>query len=252
MIYNTMKKVILISLLLFGFVGQSWAQNDNKMFSLGVRGTINGSWIGELPQNEQDVKDISRDDLKIGFVGGVWTKIQVLGGLYIQPEVTISQVGGTYSYQYNVNSGGQNPATLYENAKNIRMTNLDFPLSLGYRLPLGPIGLNLNIGGIFSTVLSAKEKYEQEGFNGLVSIGKESAERDIKDKINGFQAALQGGIGLDFSRILLNFNIQQNLTEVYESQTTNLNLSPEQLSLEADRQKQRLLSAQISLGIRLY
>jgi hypothetical protein len=247
-----MKKFILISFLIFGFIGQVFAQDNDKMFSLGVRGTINGSWIGELPTSTVEVENINRDDLKIGFVGGVWTQFKVLGGFYIQPEVTISQVGGSYSYKFNVDNGGQSPATLFENAKNITLTNLDFPLSLGYRLPLGPIGLNLNIGGIFSTVLSAKETYQQESFNGLVSLGREKAERDIKDKINNFQAALQGGIGLDFSRIMLNFNIQQNLTQVYESQTDTINLSPEELSLQADRQKQRLLSAQVSIGVRLY
>lgn len=248
-----MKRLTLIFVFCIASFVQTIAQDaNNKMFSLGIRGTINGSWIGELPQSRADVENINRDDLKIGFVGGVWTQFKLpLGGLFIQPEITISQVGGTYSYQFNV-EGGENTATLFQNAKNLTLTNLDFPLSLGYRFPLGPIGLNLNVGGIFSTVLSAKEKYEQEGFNGLIALGKERGEQDIKDKINNFQAALQGGIGIDFSRLNLNFNIQQNLTQVFENQTTTLNLTPEELALEADRQKQRLLSAQISLGIRLY
>ncbi|NJL13988.1 MAG: PorT family protein [Microscillaceae bacterium] len=244
--------------LIFALGAISWSlptfgQNaERRFFSIGLRASLNASWIGELPASTQDLQNISREDLKIGYVGGIYTQLRLpLGGLYLQPEVAISQVGGKYRYSAIVpNLAGID--NVYENFKTLSLTNLDFPLLIGYRFALGPIGLNLNLGGVFSAVLSAKETYEQEGFQGLVNLGRIEAERNIKDQINNFQAALQGGIGLDFSRFLVNISIQQNLTEVFESQTANLNLTPSELALVLDRETQRLLTAQITLGFRLY
>ncbi|MCU0444991.1 MAG: PorT family protein [Microscillaceae bacterium] len=245
-----MKQIIICFLILGSLLSRVQAQDedDDKFFNLGVKGVVNGSWLGNLPSNLQAAQNyqVNREDIKIGFVGGVWARLNLpIKGLFLQPELLISQNGGKYTYQF-IPPQTQN---LLDIAKNVTLTNFEFPLSLGYRIPLGPVGLRLNAGGVLSTILSAKQKYEATS-NALGAV-TQTGEQDIKSQINTLQAALQGGLGLDFSKLSLDFRLQQNLTDLYQNQgatdLTNLNGQ-----LNASQQSQRVISGQIIIGFRIF
>jgi hypothetical protein len=233
-----MKKIALSLLLLTTFATLLQAQDDDKFFNLGVRATINGSWIGSLPQSTEDI-EAQRDNLKVGYVVGIWGRINIVKGFYLQPELAISQNGGKYTYTFT--PPVFDPSTV---SKNITLTNFEFPLSLGFKFPLGPIGLRLSGGGILSTILSAKEKYD------AVLAGESVvAEQDIKDKVNQLQTAVMGGIGLDlFDKLSIDVRLQQSLTELYESYNPVGNPDP----LKIDSKEQKVISGSITLGFKLF
>jgi hypothetical protein len=230
-------KKISCAFVLFFVIHLSVSAQNSQMFNLGVKAVINGSWIGNLPTSTNDVK-ASSENLKLGYVVGFWGRINLVGGLHIQPELTISQTGGSYTYQFN--SGVGNTLTY---AKNITLTNLDFPIALGYTLPLSDaVGLRLNAGGVLSTILSANQKYE---------VGSAVAlEQDIKGQVNAFQAALQGGIGLDFlEKWSVDIRIQQNLTSLYEGYTPTTGQLPDLSKI--DQKEQRVISVQLIVGFKI-
>jgi hypothetical protein len=245
-----MKKILTILLILMNLWANVAAQDedeDDKFFNLGVKGVVNGSWLGNLPTSLQSASSyqVNREDIKIGFVGGVWARLNLpIRGLFLQPELLISQNGGKYTYQF-IPPQTQN---LLDIAKNITLTNFEFPLSLGYKIPLGGVGLRINAGGVLSTILSAKQKYEATSQN-LGQLAA-SGEQSIKSQINTLQAALQGGLGLDFSKISLDFRLQQSLTDLYQGQTADLSTPAGQLL--ADQQNQKLISGQIIIGFRIF
>jgi hypothetical protein len=243
-----MQKLLFTFLLLtFSFsLTQAQDEDDEKFFNLGIKGVVNGSWLGNLPTDLQGVQSFSvdRENVKIGFVGGIWGRINLpIKGLYLQPELLISQNGGRYTYQF---VPPQIP-TATDIKKNITLTNFEFPLSLGYRIPLGPLGLRLNAGGALSTILSAKQKIEATG---SLAGAIPNNEQDIKNQLKSLQAALMGGLGLDFSKLSLDFRLQQNLTELYEGYTLTNN--PATDALQLDQKSQKVISGQIIIGFKLF
>jgi hypothetical protein len=245
-----MKKILTAFLVLMSFWVNVEAQDedeDDKFLNLGVKAVVNGSWLGNLPTNLQSASSykVNREDIKIGFVAGIWARLNLpIKGLFLQPELLISQNGGKYTYQF-IPPQTQN---LLDIAKNVTLTNFELPLSLGYKIPLGGVGLRINAGGMLSTILSAKQKYEATSQN-LGQLAS-SGEQDIKSQINTLQAALQGGLGLDFSRISLDFRLQQSLTDLYQGQTPDLTTPAGQLV--ADQQSQRLISGQVIIGFKIF
>ncbi len=232
-----MKKVFgVVIILFFIFTSVAFAQRRGKQqfFNLGVKAVVNGSWIGNLPTSSSQIQ-ASSESIKIGYVAGLWGRINIVQGLFIQPELTISQTGGRYSYQFNPGIG--NPMNY---TKNITLTNLEFPLSIGYTLPIGDdLGLRINGGGLIGTILNAKQQYE---------TGITSSEQDIRNQVNTLQAALQGGIGLDFlERWSVDVRIQQNLTSLYEGYTPGQTID----ALKIDQKEQRVISLQLIVGFKI-
>lgn len=231
-----MKKFFNAIILCLIFASVSFAQRrgQQQFFNLGVKAVINGSWIGNLPTSTSQLQ-ASSESIKIGYVAGLWGRINIIEGLFIQPELTISQTGGKYSYQFN--SGIGNPLNY---TKNITLTNLEFPLSIGYTLPIGDdLGLRINGGGLLGTILTAKQQYE---------TGVLSSEQDIKNQVNTLQAALQGGIGVDFlERWSLDIRVQQNLTSLYEGYTPGQTID----ALKIDQEQQRVISVQLIVGFKI-
>ncbi len=233
-----MKKIFGVIILFLIFTSVTFAQRRGKQqqfFNLGVKAVVNGSWIGNLPTSSSQIQ-ASSESIKIGYVAGLWGRINLIQGLFIQPELTISQTGGKYSYQFNPGIG--NPINY---TKNITLTNLEFPLSIGYTLPLGDdLGLRINGGGLIGTILNAKQQYE----TGIIS----SEQEDIRNQVNTLQAALQGGIGLDFlERWSVDVRIQQNLTSLYEGYTPGQSID----ALKIDQKEQRVISLQLIVGFKI-
>jgi hypothetical protein len=232
-----MRKLFSVLIVFLIFSSFSFAQRrgqKQQFFNLGVKAVINGSWIGNLPTSTSQIQ-ASSESIKIGYVAGLWGRINLIEGLFIQPELVISQTGGKYSYQFNSGIG-----TPLNYTKNITLTNLEFPLSIGYTFPIGDdLGLRINGGGLLSTILSAKQQYE---------TGVLSAEQDIKNQVNTLQAALQGGIGIDFlERWSVDIRVQQNLTSLYEGYTPGQTID----ALKIDQEQQRVISLQLIIGFKI-
>lgn len=249
-----MKKIFLSLLLGASLCAPAMAQLDaDKMVQLGIRGVVNGTWIGNLPTSRADF-NANRDNMKLGFSGGVWLRLRMpITGLFIQPELNIAQQNGGYSYNIVPNSNTPagtpiNPPTgsTFNDERSLSLTNLEFPLSLGFRLNLGNVGIRINAGGVLSGILSAKEIYTQRTTTGTQQITELSQEQTIKDQVNAFQAGLQGGLGLDFgTRLSLDLRLQQNLTNLYDQTQSTITRSNVALS------DQRVTTGQLVIGFRL-
>lgn len=189
-----MKKIIIVFLLILS-AQVSFAQ-DFPFFDLGLKAGANGSWV----KNVTDGFD--GDGMKFGFVGGVWARVKIpVLGLYVQPELVISQSGGKVA--------GFDEEIQLPLEATLNLTNLDAVILVGQRFGLGPVALRINAGPIFSNVLSANVDTEIEGLPKF--------ETDIKEDIKSPQIGIQAGVGVDISKINIDLRFQQNFSKFSES-----------------------------------
>lgn len=73
-------------------------------------------------------ENISFAEAKIGFQGGIYTKIK-LGGLFIEPRLMLHST--SVEYTIDGDNGG-----VIDNIVNESFTNLDIPLLIGFDLPI--------------------------------------------------------------------------------------------------------------------
>ena len=197
-----MKKTLITSCLLI--ICQLASAQDFPLFDIGVKAGANGSFMRNL------TGEFDSDGMRLGFVGGIWGRVKIpLIGLYVQPELVISQTGGRVKGESDSVLGG-----LLSSTQKINLTNLDGVILIGQRFGLGPLALRLNIGPVFSNVLSAKSKTEFAGIDG-------EEEEDIKDGVNSSQIGLQLGVGVDISKINIDLRFQQNFTKLYDQDIVN-------------------------------
>jgi hypothetical protein len=206
---KTMKKNILASLILllsFGFFSSASAQEDEN-FALGIKGGLNGSFIGKIPEK------VERDGVLPGFVGGIYARFHTGGGtnLFFQPEIVFSQTGarGKFSNETNLNrTTGEFRTTL---------NNVDVPFLVGLRLGIKGVGLRVNAGPMMSYAFGAKRKLT--GTTEIFATESTAAldlKEDITSEINQFQAGLQAGVGVDLGAINLDLRYQYNFTKLYK------------------------------------
>lgn len=171
-----MKKILLSTALLIAVCISAKAQ-----FSLGIKGGVNYSTINS-------------DNLKTsgvaGYQAGLFARIGT--GLYLQPEVYLSSTGGHFQSNDNVYSG------------NVRFTNLNVPLLVGYKF--GPQNLNFRVmaGPIYTSVLSRDESLSQNFSTAYNDFGH------YRNSTLGYQA----GFGVDFGAITADLRYEGNLTDV--------------------------------------
>ena len=178
---------------------------ETPIFDIGVKAGANGSFIRNI------TGDFESDGMKLGFVGGVWGRVKIpLIGLYVQPELVISQTGGKFESQ---GIDGNNNSILLETTANL--TNLDAVVLIGQRFGLGPLALRLNLGPVYSNVLSAKFKNDSD------APGFEETTQDLKEVISSPQFGLQLGVGVDISKFNIDLRFQQNFTKLYDQDLVN-------------------------------
>jgi hypothetical protein len=201
-----MKKVILLVVTILAF--QMAKAQDVPFFDLGIKAGMNGSWLGNLPEGAD-----KKDGLKYGFVAGVFARIKIpLVGLYVQPEAVITQSGSKMK-EITANQQVITPEST------TTLTNFEIPILLGQRFGIGPLGIRINAGPDFITVLSAKSK-----------VGN-ADKVDIKDKINTFQVGLQAGVGVDISKFNFDLRYQHNFTQVMKEGTDKSKINLLQLTV---------------------
>ncbi|MDR3696779.1 porin family protein [Mucilaginibacter sp.] len=171
-----MKKVLLTTALLIAVCISAEAQ-----FSLGIKGGVNYSTI-----NSDNLKSSG----VAGYQAGVFARIG--SGLYLQPEVYLSSTGGHFQSNDNVYSG------------NVKFTNLNVPLLLGYKFGLSNLNFRVMAGPIYTSVLSRDESLSQNFSTAYNDFGH------YRNSTLGYQA----GFGVDIGAITADLRYEGNLTDV--------------------------------------
>lgn len=199
-------RLICVAVLLITTCSSGIAQSRN--FKFGVKAGANLSNLrGDAVYNSADpsVRIGNADTHLTGFVAGAFARLG--SSLFIQPELLLSQKGGTY----NVFRDG---VSNEDNQVDVRFTNLDVPVLVGIRI--GDV-LRLNAGPIASLRMS-----ENGGLRrALNEVGATSVEDNFKRATLGYQA----GVGFDIGNLSLDLRYEGNFTNIVDVNTDSSNLN---------------------------
>jgi hypothetical protein len=203
-----MKKLRLygVALLLCTACTMGMAQSRN--FKFGVKAGANLSNLrGNAVYNTNDPSvRIGNSDARLtGFVGGAFLRFG--SSLYVQPELLLSQKGGTYNVFRDGVSNDNNEI-------DVRFTNLDVPVLLGIRI--GDV-LRFNAGPIASLRMSENGGLRQA----LNEIGATSVSDNIRRATLGYQA----GVGFDIGNLSLDLRYEGNFLNSIDVNNTNSKLN---------------------------
>ncbi|MVZ65997.1 outer membrane beta-barrel protein [Sphingobacterium sp. DK4209] len=184
-----MKKIILAFAALFLMVQASQAQLLPS-FKLGVKGALNfsslkseGKWLNS--------------DTKTGYQLGVWGRVGI-AGFHVQPELYYSQ-----------KTAGFDPESESENGE-VTLKSMDLPILLGTRIGLGPLGVRLQAGPVFS--------FAQDG---KVDLKSATDFENYKKSSTG----IIGGIGADIRNITIDLRYEHGLNNVSTKSDQNQKIS---------------------------
>lgn len=191
-----MKKLFVVAVATLLSYGVQ-AQDYDPFFRLGIKAGANLSnangndlAIGNGAFNFKD-----NSNRAVGFVGGIFMRFG--REFYVQPEFLLSQKGG----QYNVYKGS---LTNEEGKVDVRFSNLDIPVMLGYRFAKI---FRVNVGPVASFRLSDTGKIT-DSFNKYTDGNiKTTADNNVAF---GYQA----GVGVDFGRLSLDVRYEGNVNDV--------------------------------------
>jgi len=162
-----------------------------------------------------DDQTIAFKDAKIGFHGGVFSKLQ-LRGVFIEPRIMLHST--KVEYTFNGDSGG-----VVDNVVSERFTNLDIPILVGLDVAIvdlyaGPVAhLNLNTASDLFAWDEYDERTDTADYGFLVGVGMDIGKIHIGVEYEGnfskFGEHINiGGQEYNFdarpSRVLLNVGIR--------------------------------------------
>ena len=189
-IYN-MKKTILLAFVAIIYSTNMYAQD----FKLGFKAGMNFSKI-------KFDKEVFESTNSSGYLAGVWLR---LGGnsFHIQPE----------AYFTTKNASIQVPA---ESAASdlikgdLKFSNIDIPVLLGTKFPIGPAKLKLQAGPLFSFVID-----EEASFKDNISSSYKNALSSYKDKFS----AVVIGTGVDISKLAIDLRYEYGVGNISKNET---------------------------------
>lgn len=187
-----MKKLILVivaSLFVFTMA-------DAQMFKWGLKGGIGFSSINMDDitgiEDGEDVYDLIAGDAVTGYHVGLQTQIKV-AMILIRPELYFNAGGGTVE---QIVEGGATEVL------NVKFNRIDLPVLVGFKL--GPV--RINAGPVGSVVLSE-------------SSDMDDLQSDFEAYTNSMTFGFQGGLGLDVSKLSLDFRYEGSISALGESFT---------------------------------
>lgn len=193
-----MKKTIITLLALIFSLSITLAQD----LKLGIKAGLNVT-------NLKTDKSLFNSENNVGYVAGVWGR---LGGnsFHFQPEAYFT------SKNASINIPTDQAATDFVKG-DLKFTNIDVPLLIGTKFPLGPIKAKLQAGPLFSFVIDEKKSY---GSN-ISDVSKEAL-TNYKDKFS----SLVFGTGVDIAKIAVDLRYEYGLGNIskYEGEKQKLNL----------------------------
>jgi hypothetical protein len=193
-----MKKIIITVLTLCSMFSFSRAQD----LKLGIKAGLNFSQI------KSDGKWFA-SNTKAGYQAGVWGRI---GGqkFHFQPEAYFTSKSAT------VHPDLDNAAVDFVKG-DIKFTNIDVPLLIGTKFPIGPIKGKLQVGPLFSFVINEKNPYIDN-----INATYKEALTSYKDKFS----SLVFGTGIDVLKFSVDVRYELGLGNIskYEGEKQKLNL----------------------------
>jgi len=192
-----MKKTILTLLVLIVATGISFGQN----FKLGIKAGANFSKL------KSEEKWLNSDN-NTGYLIGAWGRIGA-GVIHLQPEAYFTSKNTTVHIEPE---GAANDLMTGD----LKFSNIDVPILLGTRFPVGPIKARLQAGPLFSFVLDQEASYKE-------SI-ETTYEEALKNYKNNF-AAVVGGFGLDISNFTIDIRYEYGLGNMSKSDNTKQTLN---------------------------
>ncbi len=199
-----MKKYFIIAVLFVAGTVGAHAQLLPS-FQFGVKGGLNFSTL------KNDEGSWLSSNTRTGYQAGVWARIGG-AGIHVQPELYVT---GKSSETNLVEEG--------DKKGKVSLTSLDLPVLLGTRIGLGPAGLRIQAGPVFSFVVDKK-------------FGDALGQVTDFDNYKNQSIAIAGGLGLDIS------NFRADLR--YEHGVSNLH--------QTDKFSQKTSLWSVSVGYRLF
>lgn len=186
-----MKKTILAAIIALCSISFSTKAQD---FKLGIKAGLN---VAKLKTD----KSIFENDNSVGYLAGIFAR---LGGnkFHIQPEAYFTSKSSTIHPQ-----AGEAPKDLIKG--DLKFTNIDVPVLIGTKFPVGPIKLKLQAGPLFSFVVDENNPYKDNVSDALEGF------KDYKDKFS----AVVFGTGIDFSKFILDVRYEYGLGNISRNET---------------------------------
>ncbi|WP_259016879.1 porin family protein [Emticicia fluvialis] len=191
-----MKKIIALA---FVSLISASAFAQTKGFTAGLR---LGTNLSQVRGNDLSITSgntvfnfRNNENRAFGFTGGVFLRFGKT--FFLQPEILISQKGGKYEM---FNSNNNSTTTV-----DFRMTNLDFPLLVGYKL--GNV-LRINAGPIASFNIGNDGNLGEA----IKEASGESTDEVFKKAVLGYQA----GVGFDIGKINFDVRYEGNVNDIID------------------------------------
>lgn len=182
-----MKKYLLLFALVF--IGYS----ATAQFTLGPRIALTSTNL----DIREDIAAVQAGDAEFGFQYGLFMRFKVpVVGLYVQPEVLISNSQSTIS------------TTTTTDEIDLSFNRIDVPVMIGAKI--GP--LRINAGPSFSFLTGA-----ESDLAGTVT--------DIKDNYSSTTVGFQAGIGLDILKFAIDVKYEGSLSEQFGDDVTAGNVT---------------------------
>lgn len=191
-----MKKTILLLLSVTLAIGVS-AQD----FKLGIKAGANFTSL------KSDQKWLDSEN-NTGYLIGGWARVGG-GSIHLQPEVYFT------SKQTSIYIRPEEAATDLIKG-DLKFSNIDIPLLLGTKLPVGPIKVRLQAGPLFSFVIDKEAPYDES-----LNTAYQDALKDYKNKFS----AIVGGLGFDLGNFALDVRYEYGLGNMKEYEDTKQTLN---------------------------
>lgn len=193
-----MKKIAFSLLTLLSLGSYCYAQDGGKA-RFGIKGGLNLSNFYKT--------EVGDENIKAGFNIGVFAKAPIIEDvLSIQPEVSYTVVGSETQYQNFLQGSGKYRFNLgYVQIPILAVVNIG-----AFNIHAGPYAAIL-------TNVNVKDVDDDGTVDGVKDLDK--------DKFNGLDYGLAGGIGFDFKGASLGFRYNYGLREVGKDGGISLNSS---------------------------
>ena len=190
-----MKKPTLLLLSILFALGLS-AQD----FKLGIKAGANFTSL------KSDQKWLDSEN-NTGYLIGAWGRIGG-GSVHLQPEVYFTNKQTSVFVPT-----GEAAQDLIKG--DLKFSNIDVPLLLGTKFPIGPIKARIQAGPLFSFVLDQDASYT------------ESIENSYQDALENYKdrfSAIVGGVGFDIGSLALDVRYEYGLGNISEYEGTKQSL----------------------------
>lgn len=187
-----MKKTIILGLITACVLSFSAHAQDLK---LGIKAGFNVATL----KTDKTIFDNSNS---VGYLAGIWGR---LGGssFHIQPEAYFTSKSATIHPE-----AGEAGSDLIKG--DIKFTNIDVPILLGTKFPVGPVKLKLQAGPLFSFVVDENNPYKDSASD-FINDGL----KDYKDKFSSVVV----GTGVDFSKFIIDLRYEYGLGNISRNET---------------------------------